>query len=120
MEVKNLSSPRQRPDQVAERGAYKQEWFYSPHEKLTRIKHSNTEEKNILEGNKILRDLDHRKLEWGRLAARVPDPPTDHYLMCIHKWDLHNPIGPVKRANWIKFLKSSDGAPYRVIDKKKI
>lgn len=86
------------------------------------MKHSNRFERPLLSAINEVRNnaANHRKLDSMRLAAIVPEPPTDHYVYCQWKWGLNEQDPIQKRKNWIAFLKSSDGAPYRVVPANKI
>lgn len=122
----NESSPSQalktpNPNKDVRKGAGLLKWRLSPHEGKAYAKYSNVYERQlngrvqaeIAKGNTYSSDA-------MRLAAVVPEPPTDHYLKMQWKWGLNDMDATQQRKNWIAFLKSSDGSRYRVIPANKI
>lgn len=112
---------RTKPNRTVIKGAYRQDRYFSPHEGKTYIQHSNVYG-DQLDGkiqNEVSK-MDHFKSDAMKLAAIVPCPPTEQYKQLEIKYGLADKDPQRQRKNWIKFLKSSDGAPYRVIPKNQI
>lgn len=109
------------PNKTVVRGAHRINWRLQPHEGKAYAKHSNVHEKQL--NGRIQAEIakgTHAKSDAMKLAAVVPDPPTDHYATMVLKWGLNERDATQKRKNWISFLKSTDGARYRVIPANKI
>ena len=74
---------------------------------------------DVLEHCKMLRNNEHlqKDLEFGRLVCNMPVIDLHHWTNKYPKLaDYSDPKG--RRAFWLKFLASSDGAPYLVRRKK--
>jgi len=101
-------------------GTYRRRWVPCNHEDKVYIKHEHINEKGFYAEVQRLARLNHRTLEWARGVCSVPTPPTDHYALCTRKYELDHPDGLVRRNNYIRWLKTTDGAPYRLVPKNRI
>jgi hypothetical protein len=99
-------------------GVFRSRTVVQPHEGRIYRELTQPNEDLILEDNQRLRNLEQRKIDWGRWVARIPANAMEELERKYPELRSKDPKVRARKLGAI--LKSPEGAPFLVVDKRKV
>ncbi len=99
-------------------GLFQSRYVYQPHEGRLYRELTQPNEDLILERNKQRRNMNQRKMEWGRMVADIPHNAWE--ALCRKYPDLRARDREIREKALMSLLKSPEGAPFLVVDRSKV